>query len=114
MQNPWLAASRQDAACKTRRALLTAIPVLATSDRKSTRLNSSHSQISYAVFCLKKKNRIPFQYEWAEKLLVSCQPYLCECDAAALRKNRQAKPACVHRIQAVGHPFPMSGAVLSS
>src|SRR2546430_4050937 len=26
-------------------------------DRKSTRLNSSHSQISYAVFCLEKKNR---------------------------------------------------------
>src|SRR2546430_8810151 len=26
-----------------------------TTDRKSTRLNSSHSQISYAVFCLKKK-----------------------------------------------------------
>src|SRR2546430_12393484 len=26
-------------------------------DRKSTRLNSSHSQISYAVFCLKKQNR---------------------------------------------------------
>src|SRR2546430_3941659 len=30
-------------------------------DRKSTRLNSSHSQISYAVFCLKKKkSRIPY------------------------------------------------------
>src|SRR2546430_17261879 len=28
----------------------------AKEDRKSTRLNSSHSQISYAVFCLKKKN----------------------------------------------------------
>src|SRR2546430_13055885 len=27
-------------------------------DRKSTRLNSSHSQISYAVFCLKKKNKL--------------------------------------------------------
>src|SRR2546430_13703456 len=27
----------------------------AAADRKSTRLNSSHSQISYAVFCLKKK-----------------------------------------------------------
>src|SRR2546430_15649820 len=27
-------------------------------DRKSTRLNSSHSQISYAVFCLKKKRKI--------------------------------------------------------
>src|SRR5688572_31124214 len=31
-------------------------PALAE-DRKSTRLNSSHSQISYAVFCLKKKNK---------------------------------------------------------
>src|SRR5688572_31591158 len=29
----------------------------AIEDRKSTRLNSSHSQISYAVFCLKKKNK---------------------------------------------------------
>src|SRR2546421_6929335 len=27
-------------------------------DRKSTRLNSSHDQISYAVFCLKKKNMV--------------------------------------------------------
>src|SRR2546427_4110591 len=31
----------------------------AVADRKSTRLNSSHSQISYAVFCLKKKKLIP-------------------------------------------------------
>src|SRR2546427_1658428 len=30
---------------------------LLTRDRKSTRLNSSHSQISYAVFCLKKKKK---------------------------------------------------------
>src|SRR2546427_9489684 len=30
--------------------------VVPKGDRKSTRLNSSHSQISYAVFCLKKKN----------------------------------------------------------
>src|SRR3989442_8418176 len=28
-------------------------------DRKSTRLNSSHVRISYAVFCLKKKKRVP-------------------------------------------------------
>src|SRR3712207_8011279 len=28
-------------------------------DRKSTRLNSSHANISYAVFCLKKKNKRP-------------------------------------------------------
>src|SRR2546430_4680570 len=30
-------------------------------DRKSTRLNSSHSQISYAVFCLKKKKNVVVQ-----------------------------------------------------
>src|SRR5690606_39415134 len=33
------------------------IHVLARQDRKSTRLNSSHVKISYAVFCLKKKNK---------------------------------------------------------
>src|SRR5688572_32230035 len=32
-------------------------PQAARRDRKSTRLNSSHSQISYAVFCLKKKKK---------------------------------------------------------
>src|SRR5438270_3947836 len=32
-------------------------------DRKSTRLNSSHSQTSYAVFCLKKKNVLRFSGE---------------------------------------------------
>src|SRR5688572_32704620 len=32
-------------------------PVPVPGDRKSTRLNSSHSQISYAVFCLKKKKK---------------------------------------------------------
>src|SRR5688572_31335261 len=31
--------------------------VVELEDRKSTRLNSSHSQISYAVFCLKKKKK---------------------------------------------------------
>src|SRR2546430_10446534 len=40
------------------RGLLTsgARSLAAQQDRKSTRLNSSHSQISYAVLCLKKKN----------------------------------------------------------
>src|SRR2546430_8494371 len=41
-------------------------------DRKSTRLNSSHSQISYAVFCLKKKNNdrlttLPFTQEGIDR-----------------------------------------------
>src|SRR2546430_11175573 len=39
-------------------------------DRKSTRLNSSHSQISYAVFCLKKKNP-KLLVQWIECFRVS-------------------------------------------
>src|SRR5690625_6900789 len=35
---------------------------ISTKDRKSTRLNSSHVAISYAVFCLKKKKNIYYQY----------------------------------------------------
>src|SRR5262245_62889190 len=35
----------------------TGITAIIAQDRKSTRLNSSHLGISYAVFCLKKKNR---------------------------------------------------------
>src|SRR5256886_12558247 len=46
--------TRQDIDERNRNTLkLTGLPF---GDRKSTRLNSSHSQISYAVFCLKKKN----------------------------------------------------------
>src|SRR5690348_17711179 len=33
------------------------MPYITSSDRKSTRLNSSHPSISYAVFCLKKKKK---------------------------------------------------------
>src|SRR2546430_1000454 len=38
-------------------AVVKLLDVTGVADRKSTRLNSSHSQISYAVFCLKKKTR---------------------------------------------------------
>src|SRR2546430_12032384 len=40
-----------------------------TRDRKSTRLNSSHSQISYAVFCLKKKKSLTGEQLSTLKLL---------------------------------------------
>src|SRR3712207_9013424 len=36
--------------------LLKRLAIALSQDRKSTRLNSSHANISYAVFCLKKKN----------------------------------------------------------
>src|SRR5258708_32039866 len=44
---------------KTVAEAIDAIKAFATVDRKSTRLNSSHQIISYAVFCLKKKNFSP-------------------------------------------------------
>src|SRR2546430_437449 len=40
-------------------------------DRKSTRLNSSHSQISYAVFCLKKKTTKPRNSQFDQKFSAS-------------------------------------------
>src|SRR2546422_7187805 len=46
-------------------------------DRKSTRLNSSHGYISYAVFCLKKKNTINASLNASTRTrLVSCDPNL--------------------------------------
>src|SRR2546430_10748640 len=48
-------------------------------DRKSTRLNSSHSQISYAVFCLKKKKknrRAPSPSHSRQRHTATTQPYL--------------------------------------
>src|SRR2546430_9873854 len=41
------------------------LPHRRRADRKSTRLNSSHSQISYAVFCLKKKKKHRYA-AWAQ------------------------------------------------
>src|SRR5205085_9721213 len=61
---PWIAPRRDSPLRRHFDALierLGAQPTLAPiecKDRKSTRLNSSHSQISYAVFCLKKKKKI--------------------------------------------------------
>src|SRR2546429_5862406 len=45
-------------------------------DRKSTRLNSSHGYISYAVFCLKKKN----QYSDVYQSMRSLAQYSCDND----------------------------------
>src|SRR5438132_10259954 len=52
-----LAAARGDAVLGQQRALSVALFGHGEQDRKSTRLNSSHTVISYAVFCLKKKKK---------------------------------------------------------
>src|SRR2546427_9441032 len=48
-------------------------------DRKSTRLNSSHSQISYAVFCLKKKKKKTYE------TIPPTTPRATQCDVTATR-----------------------------
>src|SRR2546430_7993777 len=63
-------------------------------DRKSTRLNSSHSQISYAVFCLKKKN--------TRTLSPLRHPALAELPQTSRRPNIYPHPP--HR--APPHPPP--------
>src|SRR5258708_31847832 len=42
---------------------LARLPLYCSRDRKSTRLNSSHQIISYAVFCLKKKKKNEYSYQ---------------------------------------------------
>src|SRR3712207_7044135 len=51
---------RQPAADAVRKQIL--LGAVSPGDRKSTRLNSSHANISYAVFCLKKKKHKPTSY----------------------------------------------------
>src|SRR5689334_24608037 len=51
------ASSAQGRKIQANRAPGTSGGVVGSRDRKSTRLNSSHSSISYAVFCLKKKKK---------------------------------------------------------
>src|SRR5256885_11573835 len=48
------------------------LPEVAARDRKSTRLNSSHLVISYAVFCLKKKNTTSTLSPHAHHTAISC------------------------------------------
>src|SRR2546430_4767895 len=50
------------------------------SDRKSTRLNSSHSQISYAVFCLKKQDPVldAFTHDFNTIRICLAAPHLIE------------------------------------
>src|SRR3989442_7680465 len=54
-------------------------------DRKSTRLNSSHVRISYAVFCLKKKKNASKRYD-----LLSCQSLIILAHARTHRDKYRA------------------------
>src|SRR2546430_8800288 len=64
-------------------------------DRKSTRLNSSHSQISYAVFCLKKKKQAHFNRECG--LVNLWRTYVRRMNLPLAFKGPHASPLSCHR-----------------
>src|SRR3954462_13485543 len=72
--------------------------MLFRSDRKSTRLNSSHTIISYAVFCLKKKKKEQVGHQTpAEGCLVSCPAHVQQAGhtvpTGASRRRAPTRPA---------------------
>src|SRR5215204_4699036 len=75
------------ACSSTSRAARATHPAAAWLDRKSTRLNSSHTVISYAVFCLKKKKKIYKLYTWQQQRTdnqILCQTFILSTDAVLL------------------------------
>src|SRR5438445_9372278 len=65
---PWISVGTVQRARKTPTTIpsdttIGEIPAATSLDRKSTRLNSSHANISYAVFCLKKKNKKNYRHK---------------------------------------------------
>src|SRR2546430_4197366 len=78
-------------------------------DRKSTRLNSSHSQISYAVFCLKKKNKsidgpdlttVPFNAMFAVGANADLRTYSLKADVCTIITEVE------HRLTLTPHAAP--------
>src|SRR6202021_1401859 len=76
-------------------------------DRKSTRLNSSHANISYAVFCLKKKHRD----HMADEMRTICQHVEAHAAAAASSCAWRSSPDLIGKAAATltekfaGSPF---------
>src|SRR5205809_3388 len=59
-----------------------------------------------------KSDRIPFHYEWAEKLIQTGRAYVCECPPERLQTLRREKKACEHRLQEADETFAMWRAML--
>src|SRR5947207_7509677 len=79
---------------------------LPCTDRKSTRLNSSHTVISYAVFCLKKKNNQEIDFEFiAIKLLQESVllPKISEIDFSNV--NKKSRVLLVQLISQHNKPY---------
>src|SRR5690606_41940464 len=76
---------RRDQSDRADQARLRNRSILNQTDRKSTRLNSSHVKISYAVFCLKKKTAPPPRHIKAQKS--PCATYQIPAQSAGNRRE---------------------------
>src|SRR5204863_1334392 len=72
--------------------ICTSAPTGAPIDRKSTRLNSSHVEISYAVFCLKKKNERDWNDPLGEGGTLHQLPFVNKRTV-----GQSVQTSCVHR-----------------
>src|SRR5438876_11049274 len=91
---------------------------MSLADRKSTRLNSSHPSISYAVFCLKKKLHLCdlYYFTWFDRCITNCAPVLAfDEDPAALRINWSRCGHCFsnHRLHSGFHGQPLRAQAFS-
>src|SRR2546429_1001539 len=83
-------------------------------DRKSTRLNSSHGYISYAVFCLKKKNTLtvtaesPYQSWWVGVILPASTADLF-CRTLRFTAHRLLPPILCSGRRPCAHPLRVCG-----
>src|SRR5204863_3210292 len=75
--------SRRSRCCPRARIPARAAPPRGRRDRKSTRLNSSHVEISYAVFCLKKKKKKKQRTTYTETETYNRQELMLEQHAYA-------------------------------
>src|SRR3712207_7870046 len=65
-------------------------------DRKSTRLNSSHANISYAVFCLKKKTKTHFFY-FSLLIAYTFNPFFYQLFSSLYSSSLSSTPISYHR-----------------
>src|SRR3989440_811178 len=81
------------------RSTLFPYTTLFRSDRKSTRLNSSHDQISYAVFCLKKKKEELLgtigSFTYMPSIQLSEMKYLAMSETADREGTTMSCPGCI-------------------
>src|SRR5947207_10128950 len=81
-------------------------------DRKSTRLNSSHTVTSYAVFCLKKKNITQHRHHVAagcenNRPLRGCAPYVAaSCSPVGVKQDHRSPAIC-------GYALPTQGCTVT-